>query len=231
MLSFLPHLIGFGIIVQICHKIYLTLWEVYYKTPLNLSRTFGSRSWVIITGGSDGIGFEFANQLAAQNFNIILISRSADKLLKRALQLRAKYPSVKVETLVADFTKGDSIEYYDSVLDQIKHDNVSMLINCAGQFVGRLQNESVAKVRDAVLVNSIPPFMMTRNFLFKYPSVNENGKKKAVITMSCHNQELESKGLSIMASVGHAVNMFTVSESQNYEALGAYLMNIKPVNV
>jgi 17beta-estradiol 17-dehydrogenase / very-long-chain 3-oxoacyl-CoA reductase len=34
----------------------------------------------VVTGATDGIGREFANQLAKAGFNIILVSRSAEKL-------------------------------------------------------------------------------------------------------------------------------------------------------
>ena len=37
-------------------------------------------SWVLVTGAGDGIGAEFAKQLASQGFNIVLVSRTESKL-------------------------------------------------------------------------------------------------------------------------------------------------------
>jgi 17beta-estradiol 17-dehydrogenase / very-long-chain 3-oxoacyl-CoA reductase len=36
--------------------------------------------WAVVTGASDGIGKAYASELARQNFNVVLISRTASKL-------------------------------------------------------------------------------------------------------------------------------------------------------
>lgn len=160
----------------------------------------------------------------------MLISRSAEKLNKRASQLESNY-NVKTQTIVTDFTKDDTIEYYDSVLNQIKAEpsQVSMLFNCAGNIIGKLENETLERCRDSVMLNTLPAYMMTRNFLFKYPPSLE--QQKAVVTMSCHNHELEPTGPSISISCKHGVNSFMEAEAINYKALGGHLMDIKPINV
>jgi len=37
-------------------------------------------SWAVITGASDGIGLAYCHLLAKQGFNILMISRSEEKL-------------------------------------------------------------------------------------------------------------------------------------------------------
>ena len=46
-----------------------------------------SSFWVVITGATDGIGKEFAVQLAKKGFNILLVSRSKDKLDSAASEI------------------------------------------------------------------------------------------------------------------------------------------------
>lgn len=229
MLAWLLPTLGFAIVVQILHKVYLWFWEVYWKTPTDLVKRYGKGSWCIITGGSDGIGFEFANQLAAKGFNLVLIARNEEKLNKRSSQLKTQHKGVEVQTIATDFTKNDSIEYFEGLLDQIKVDDVAMLINCAGQNCGHFMTESLEKIRDSVIVNVVPTYMLIRAFLYKYPGSAEN--RKAIIALSCHNNELESNTKSVITSVKHGINMLIQSEAMNYTQIGTDMLSIKPVNV
>lgn len=38
----------------------------------NQSREQDSKAWALVTGGSDGIGFQVVNQLAERGFNVVL---------------------------------------------------------------------------------------------------------------------------------------------------------------
>lgn len=58
-----------------CQKRCLGRYENFL--PCNISITHCS---VVITGATDGIGKEFAIQLAKAGFNILLVSRSPEKL-------------------------------------------------------------------------------------------------------------------------------------------------------
>jgi 17beta-estradiol 17-dehydrogenase / very-long-chain 3-oxoacyl-CoA reductase len=42
---------------------------------------------IVVTGCTDGIGREFALQLAEKGFNIVLVSRNPDKLAKVATEI------------------------------------------------------------------------------------------------------------------------------------------------
>ena len=46
----------------------------------HLQRYGGKGTWALVTGSSDGIGLEFARQLAREGFNICLVSRTESKL-------------------------------------------------------------------------------------------------------------------------------------------------------
>ena len=67
---------------------------------LNLKK-YGS--WAVVTGCTDGIGKAYAEALAKKGLNIVLISRTLEKLQEQAKFIEEKY---KVETKVisADFT-------------------------------------------------------------------------------------------------------------------------------
>ena len=60
-------------------------------------------SWAIVTGCTDGIGKAYADQLAKRGLNIVLISRSLEKLQKQKIEIENKY-KIKTLILTADFT-------------------------------------------------------------------------------------------------------------------------------
>lgn len=89
-----------------------------------------SLGWALITGGSSGIGLEFARQLAAEGYNLVLASRDGDELLAAAEKLRIKY-NVIVEPIDIDLADTESIHQLgDRISDQSRP--VEILINNAG---------------------------------------------------------------------------------------------------
>ena len=47
--------------------------------------------WAVIAGGSDGIGFAFADQLAAKGLHLVLLARRENILNECADRLRTRY--------------------------------------------------------------------------------------------------------------------------------------------
>ncbi|RAK99218.1 ketoreductase [Aspergillus ibericus CBS 121593] len=96
-------------------------------------RSFGPKgSWAVVTGASDGLGKEFALQLARANFNILLVSRTASKLETLGEEIQSKFPSVQTKTLAMDFARNDDSDYekLKALVDEL---DVSVLINNVGK--------------------------------------------------------------------------------------------------
>ena len=79
MIFYLLALIGVLKIILPIYNIILTIF--YHLKPLkSLTQRYGEKTWAVITGGTDGIGFGFCEELAEQGFNICIISRNKDKI-------------------------------------------------------------------------------------------------------------------------------------------------------
>ncbi len=55
----------------------------------------GENLWAVVTGGTDGIGLEYAKQLAAKGFSLMIISRNEDKLKAVAKSIEEQYSVCK----------------------------------------------------------------------------------------------------------------------------------------
>lgn len=90
---------------------------------------------VLITGATSGLGAEFARQLASRGSDLVLVARSAGRLEKTALRLRAQH-GVSVETLAADLQEYDGVSSVVNRLTDTRHP-VTTLINNAGHGLSR----------------------------------------------------------------------------------------------
>lgn len=70
--------------------------------PLNaVERRFRGRH-VLVTGGSEGIGFALARRLVAVGAEVTLVSRSAEKLAAAGARLAAEVPAARIEAVPLD---------------------------------------------------------------------------------------------------------------------------------
>jgi hypothetical protein len=88
------------------------------------------KEYILITGASSGIGYEMAKQLASKNFNLLLVARSEEKLLKLQQELKNRF-KIGVEYLLYDLSEPNSAK---DLYEQVKEKNylVTGLINNAG---------------------------------------------------------------------------------------------------
>jgi len=85
--------------------------------------------WAVITGATDGIGLAYADELAKLGIDIVLISRSLDKLKTCAAAIEEKH-KVKVKIIAVDFT--DKVEIYEKIRKELEGLEIGTLINNVG---------------------------------------------------------------------------------------------------
>lgn len=83
--------------------------------------------WAVVAGGSEGVGAEFARQLAAAGINLVLIARKPDPLAETAETCRAL--GVEVRTLAVDLVSADAVT---RIADATSDLEVGLLIYNAG---------------------------------------------------------------------------------------------------
>ncbi|MGX7680287.1 SDR family NAD(P)-dependent oxidoreductase [Jatrophihabitans sp. DSM 45814] len=110
----------------------------------------------LVTGASSGIGKAFAQRLAADGYDLIVVARRGDRLE----ELAASLPDVHIQVVVADLSDDDGI---DTVADLCAGQPLTMLVNNAGlAHYMPLADLSAEQARELVHVKVVAPTMLSR---------------------------------------------------------------------
>ncbi|RWF96939.1 MAG: SDR family NAD(P)-dependent oxidoreductase, partial [Mesorhizobium sp.] len=125
--------------------------------------TKDNKGTAVITGASSGIGAVYADRLAGQGYDLVLVARRADRLRELADRLSYAYGR-KVETIVADLAADADLRRVEQAVST--DDSVTLLINNAG--VGGLETIADADADAAermIKVNVVALTRLTRAVL------------------------------------------------------------------
>ena len=93
----------------------------------NLKKEYGK--WAVITGCTQGIGLSYAEQLAQNGLNLVLIARNLSKLEEISQKIQVKH-KIQVEFIVADFAQGPHI--FKIIEDGLENKDIGILVNNVG---------------------------------------------------------------------------------------------------
>ena len=117
--------------------------------------------WAIVTGASSGIGREFANQLAANGFNLVLVARRQSLLEEIGKQLSTEF-GIRYKTIEADLALEGAISKIAKATENI---DVGLLISNAGTGKpGRFLSFEEEQQKWFVQLNALSHFSLTHHF-------------------------------------------------------------------
>jgi len=87
------------------------------------------RPYALVTGASSGLGLAFAERLAKDGYDLIIVARRAERLEALAQQLQTTY-QVNVEVLVADLSSADELHLVENRIAE--KPSLELLVNNAG---------------------------------------------------------------------------------------------------
>ncbi|KAH9824498.1 Very-long-chain 3-oxoacyl-CoA reductase [Teratosphaeria destructans] len=145
------------------YSLYCALTELFLLPGININKIAKKGTWALITGASDGIGKEYALQLAAKGYNVLLVSRTQSKLDAVGAEVKQKY-GVQVKVLAMDFGANRD-EDYVKISELARELDIGVLINNVGQshsipvpFAQTPEQE----MKDIVTINCVGTLRITR---------------------------------------------------------------------
>lgn len=110
----------------------LSWWHRRYWTPdvAALERAAGLVPFVVVTGGSDGIGFAIARRFVRDGRAVLLVARRAERLSEAQNELRASSAS-RVGVLALDVTAANAAADIEAAVERLGG-YVDVLVNSAG---------------------------------------------------------------------------------------------------
>ncbi|KAM3867456.1 17-beta-hydroxysteroid dehydrogenase type 3 [Diretmus argenteus] len=122
--------LGSAVVVYYGVKLLLFIRMIYPKVWFPISKSFftSKGEWAVVTGGSDGIGKAYAFELARQGMDVVILSRTKEKLDRVAKEI-GETTGQKVKVIVADFTEEND---FDEIENNLKDLNIGILVNNVG---------------------------------------------------------------------------------------------------
>ncbi|XP_020215846.1 very-long-chain 3-oxoacyl-CoA reductase-like protein At1g24470 [Cajanus cajan] len=122
--------IGFIVTLNLLISLATWIFHTSFRSQKDLARAYGS--WALVTGATDGIGKAFAHQLARRGLNLILVSRTIQKLQTVACEIKAENPERRVKVVEMDFGGDDVREGLRRVEEACEGLEVGVVINNVG---------------------------------------------------------------------------------------------------
>lgn len=219
LLKVLINIVYYYYLFKIFYYVVKFILSIFLKRQYNLLQRYSNKTnkipYVVITGGSDGIGKGFAIEFAKLGFNIYLIARTKSKLKSLCDELSKKY-NITAEYLQFDFNNNaTSYNYYEDIFSSIfKNKDVSILVNNIGTVIPKLFiDTSIEDCDKAIKMNICSQVYLTKLFL---ESNKDDFLKKAIINLSSMSSDFFIPYHCVYASCKRFNEYFSTNSSYEF---------------
>ena len=185
-------LLMFDILGRIIVVIFLfKLLKWFYSTFIrrvnfDIYKSKGRETFVLITGGANGIGLAWARAFAKRGFNLLILDKDSSKFAPIRQELESINSESMFEFFVSDAIEDSKPDKIKRIVDQVNQFDIGILVNNVGTILANprlLEENSSTEIYNMVQINCAFPTMLTNALL---PKLISRAKldKTAIINMS-----------------------------------------------
>ncbi|KAL0585786.1 hypothetical protein ABG067_004509 [Albugo candida] len=208
---------------------FLWLLYVFFLRPSKQVKSFGK--WAVVTGATDGIGKALAIGLAKRGMNVLLISRTKERLENVRDAILADSAGTQVKILTVDFNSIEQLDVQKSIQTALSEiDDVGVLINNVGvsndypEFFDQISMEHHLRL---LHVNVSAATIMTKLVL---PGMSTR-KRGVILNLSSGSASLCVPLLSVYAATKSYVEHLSVCLASEYEDKNVHIQCHNPMFV
>jgi NAD(P)-dependent dehydrogenase (short-subunit alcohol dehydrogenase family) len=187
---------------------------------------------ILLTGATDGIGFETTKSLASEGHTLLIHGRSEAKLENTKAELEKIEDAGVIETFRADLSNiDDVIRLANSVTE--KHSTLDVLINNAGVF--KMPNAVTDTGHDLrFIVNTVAPYLLTQKLLPIMPAdgrvVNLSSAAQASVDLRALKGGIPLTDNQAYGQSKLAITMWSFNMAQQLGADGPAIIAVNPAS-
>lgn len=185
---------------------------------------------ILITGATDGIGFETAKILVSRGHRVLIHGRSEAKLQRVAQSLKSLSSDASIESYLADLSNITEVESLANAV-AAKGNQLDALINNAG-----VLSTSDTMTSDGLdvrfVVNTIAPYLLTKRLLSRMDSsgrvVNVSSAAQKPVDMAAFRGERQLDDLEAYSQSKLALTMWSRGLADKLGADGPAIIAVNP---
>lgn len=183
-------------------------------------------AWALVTGGSSGMGLEYARQLAAKGYDLVLVSNREEELQQASEEL-TQANDVKVVTRYQDLALENAADELMAFCQE-QSIEVEVLINNAGMFFfEELTLENEAKAMKMMQLHMYTP---TRLCLLFGEAMKQRGHG-SILNMSSMAAKLPCPGITVYSATKAYLKSFGKSLYFEMRPYGVTVTTVCPAAI
>ncbi|MEM9173480.1 MAG: SDR family NAD(P)-dependent oxidoreductase [Pseudomonadota bacterium] len=187
---------------------------------------------ILLTGATDGIGFEAAKLLAAQGHTLLIHGRSTEKLARTEKTLSEIDGVGKIQSYRADLSELADVQAMATSV-AADHQQIDVLINNAGIFK-TAQPIAANGIDVRFVVNTLAPYLLTRQLLERIPAdgriVNLSSAAQATVDYTALNGDALLADNAAYAQSKLAITMWSAALAEELGADGPVVVAVNPAS-